>query len=101
MLDWLPASSSPHALVRAVASRLIVLWAFVNVSSVAYASNWFTLMVSAWALSEPFRYLFYIVSAYTKVPPYWLSWVRYSLFIVLYPAGITGAFPLWLAQLLD
>ena len=46
-------------------------------------------MVASWALSEVPRYLFY-VCAQLKSQPYPLFWLRYSLFLVLYPTGISG-----------
>jgi very-long-chain (3R)-3-hydroxyacyl-CoA dehydratase len=48
-------------------------------------------MVSAWAAIEVPRYLFYVISTIDKDSvPYVLQWLRYSLFVVLYPSGITG-----------
>ncbi len=36
------------------------------------------------------RYAFYVSSLLQKKVPFPLFWLRYSLFMVLYPAGITG-----------
>ena len=63
--------------------------------------------MQAWGLVEVPRYLFYAINLYTEVcrnfqwtlryncgihqVPYPLKWLRYSLFYVLYPMGITGA----------
>lgn len=71
-------------------SRLIVLWGITNISPPSQTSVYFPLMCFAWSLVEVPRYLFYIYSELGITPPYALEWLRYSLFIVLYPAGITG-----------
>ena len=51
-----------------------------------YAFNGLTL---AWSLTEIIRYGFYMVKL-VATPPYWLLWLRYSLFIVLYPVGLVS-----------
>jgi very-long-chain (3R)-3-hydroxyacyl-CoA dehydratase len=48
-----------------------------------------TLAVTSWSLVEVPRYLFYALNIFNAVP-YPLLWLRYSLFAVLYPTGITG-----------
>jgi len=51
-------------------------------------------MVLAWASVEVPRYAFYVAAIITgdatKGTPYPLFWLRYSLFAVLYPMGISG-----------
>jgi very-long-chain (3R)-3-hydroxyacyl-CoA dehydratase len=51
-------------------------------------------MILSWSLVEVPRYAFYVMALITgdatKKTPYWLFWLRYSLFAVLYPTGITG-----------
>ena len=50
-------------------------------------------MVASWAVIEIVRYLFYaakLVSDNPEAMPYPLFWLRYSLFMVLYPSGISG-----------
>ena len=50
-------------------------------------------MVAAWACVEVPRYLFYAVNLFAAGPhkiPMPLFWLRYTLFVVLYPAGISG-----------
>ena len=51
-------------------------------------------MIISWSLVEIFRYLFYAFALVsgdsTKKTPFPLFWLRYSLFAVLYPTGITG-----------
>jgi very-long-chain (3R)-3-hydroxyacyl-CoA dehydratase len=46
-------------------------------------------MLGAWALSEVVRYPWYAAGVAGAVP-YWLTWLRYSLFVPLYPIGVAG-----------
>lgn len=75
----------------AVLSRLAVLWGIVHVAPPAQVHWAFALMAISWSLVEVPRYVFYLWKLVSNSVPYWLLWVRYSLFIVLYPTGITGA----------
>ena len=72
-----------------VLSRIVVL---VVAQSVRDAQvDWPAgLLVAAWSLVEVPRYAFYVNSLVAKSPVYPLFWLRYTLFVVLYPAGITG-----------
>lgn len=42
----------------------------------------------AWAVTEVVRYSFYTTKLVKGTVPAWLNWLRYSLFIVLYPLGL-------------
>jgi hypothetical protein len=57
-------------------------------------------MIISWSLVEVFRYMFYAAAIIsgdsTKGTPYPLFWLRYSLFAVLYPTGITGEMTVFL-----
>lgn len=73
-----------------VGSRLVVLWFFTYRHSVS-SSHWsLYLMVLSWSTVEVPRYLFYAVNLYATKVPFPLFWLRYSLFAVLYPTGISG-----------
>lgn len=76
-----------------VSSRVVVLL-FLLKSPNAMSSLGGGLMVLSWSLVEVPRYAFYMCAVVTgdatKKTPYWLFWLRYTLFIVLYPSGITG-----------
>ncbi|RUS88985.1 hypothetical protein EGW08_003232 [Elysia chlorotica] len=73
-----------------VFSRVFLLWGVVW--SVPEASEgvpvllWFT----AWTVTEIIRYSFYFFSLLPGDVPYLLVWLRYTLFIFLYPIGVTG-----------
>ncbi|ETN87199.1 tyrosine phosphatase-like protein, PTPLA, partial [Necator americanus] len=43
----------------------------------------------AWSVTEVIRYSFYALGLLSAVP-FFLTWLRYTLFIVLYPLGVTG-----------
>jgi very-long-chain (3R)-3-hydroxyacyl-CoA dehydratase len=57
----------------------------------------YTLLL-AWSLTEVVRYAFYACKE-VGTPPYILSWLRYTTFIVLYPLGVSSELAMvWLAQ---
>ena len=62
-------------------------------------------MIFSWALVEVPRYLFYLTAIVTgdatKKTPYPLFWLRYSLFAVLYPTGISGELSVFFAASKD
>jgi very-long-chain (3R)-3-hydroxyacyl-CoA dehydratase len=72
-----------------VASRVVVLVA-AGASRGASGAWPAGLAVLAWALVEVPRYAFYVAALVLPAVPFPLFWLRYSLFMVLYPAGITG-----------
>ena len=47
-------------------------------------------MNNRWSLIEVPRYLFYLLKLLEVKIPTWLLFLRYNLFFVLYPAGISG-----------
>eukprot|EP01038_Epipyxis_sp_PR26KG_P015623 gene15623-21114_t len=72
-----------------VFSRVWTLWAVMNIAPTAQTSIFTVLACVSWGLVEVPRYLFYALNLLDLVP-YPLFWLRYSLFAVLYPTGITG-----------
>eukprot|EP01041_Mallomonas_annulata_P002213 gene2213-4301_t len=72
-----------------VFSRVWTLWAVMDVAPSAQSSIFFTLACTSWACVEVPRYLFYGLNLMGAVP-YPVFWLRYSLFAILYPTGITG-----------
>ncbi|RHY01703.1 hypothetical protein DYB25_006173 [Aphanomyces astaci] len=72
-----------------VSSRLFLVWA-INVLCPDSRYHWgFILMVASWSLVEVPRYAFYALNLLDAVPD-WLFFLRYHLFMVLYPSGVTG-----------
>uniref|UniRef100_A0A8V0Z852 Very-long-chain (3R)-3-hydroxyacyl-CoA dehydratase n=1 Tax=Gallus gallus TaxID=9031 RepID=A0A8V0Z852_CHICK len=47
------------------------------------------LFVVAWTITEIIRYSFYTFSLLNHLP-YLIKWARYTLFIILYPMGVSG-----------
>lgn len=81
--------SSPVITAIQVASRLAVLWGIVHYSPPSQTSVFFTLMSVSWSLVEVPRYSWYLTELLgLQSGP--LTYLRYSLFLVLYPTGITG-----------
>jgi len=103
--SYLGIVRSPTSVVfKQVSSRVIVLL-FLSYSYEAQISLGAGLMVLSWALVEVPRYAFYLCAVIsgdaTKGTPYWLFWLRYTLFIVLYPSGITGEILVYFVALND
>ncbi|XP_041360875.1 very-long-chain (3R)-3-hydroxyacyl-CoA dehydratase 2-like [Gigantopelta aegis] len=72
-----------------VYSRVFVVWAVIHSVSIVQVNNGFLMLLLAWTVTEIIRYAFYFFSLLGKVP-HFLVWLRYTLFIVLYPLGVTG-----------
>ncbi|KAH7636669.1 protein tyrosine phosphatase-like protein [Dermatophagoides farinae] len=47
------------------------------------------MLLIAWCIAECTRYAYYALNIYDAVP-YICTWLRYTLFIVLYPIGVSG-----------
>lgn len=79
--------------IAQVFSRLLVVFGIFTVlpnSPVNYTFVYVTLSV-AWSITEIIRYSFYAINIETQGnAPKGLTWLRYSLFIVLYPLGISS-----------
>ena len=62
-------------------------------------------MILSWSLVEIFRYMFYAAALATgdatKKTPFPLFFLRYSLFAVLYPTGITGELTVFFSAAAD
>lgn len=85
--------SSPWQTVALqVASRILLVWGYTRPFMECQRDWSLFLMVTAWSLAEIPRYIFYIFAQFmpSEAIPLPLFWLRYSLFIVLYPAGISG-----------
>ncbi|KFD53759.1 hypothetical protein M514_05265 [Trichuris suis] len=72
-----------------VAGRLFVVWPIAHNVVEARTSLGAFLYTIAWSLTEVVRYSFY-ASSQVNLTPHFLLWLRYSLFLVLYPLGVTG-----------
>jgi len=72
-----------------VFSRLFVTWGIVY--SVRQTQSHYSVLICvfAWSLTEVIRYSYYAFSLFNAAP-YFLTWCRYTFFIVLYPIGVVG-----------
>ena len=76
-----------------VSSRLFIVWGIAHIAPPAQTTVGFMLAALSWATVEPPRYLYYTLNLLYPSPaslPYPLTYLRYSLFLLLYPTGITG-----------
>jgi very-long-chain (3R)-3-hydroxyacyl-CoA dehydratase len=62
----------------------------------ALHSHWAVVpLFIAWSAADVARYAWYAISLSHPPPPSWLTWLRYTAFIPLYPLGIfAGEMPL-------
>uniref|UniRef100_V9L2F2 Very-long-chain (3R)-3-hydroxyacyl-CoA dehydratase n=3 Tax=Callorhinchus milii TaxID=7868 RepID=V9L2F2_CALMI len=72
-----------------VMSRVFLTWAVTHSVKQVQNEDSVLLFVVAWAVTEIVRYSFYTFSLLNHLP-YLIKWARYTLFIVLYPMGVTG-----------
>ncbi|CAH2304957.1 very-long-chain (3R)-3-hydroxyacyl- dehydratase 2 isoform X1 [Pelobates cultripes] len=72
-----------------VMSRVFLTWAVTHSVREVQNEDSVLLFVVAWTITEIIRYLFYTFSLLNHLP-YIIKWARYTLFIVLYPMGVTG-----------
>ncbi|GAB5588114.1 hypothetical protein Unana1_03014 [Umbelopsis nana] len=69
-----------------VLSRVFLVWG-VNYLFPEIRTHWsFTTMVISWSITEVVRYSYYFFNLAGGVPAF-ISWLRYTLFFVLYPTG--------------
>ena len=72
-----------------VFQRCLVLWGICYPVPAARSHAGFALMALAWGSIEVVRYPFYAWTlASPSTLPRWLIWLRYSLFLPLYPIGM-------------
>ena len=70
-------------------SRLGVLWLPINYIPECQTSPGLTIMLFAWCLTEIVRYSYYAFNL-VNINVGIITWLRYTLFIVLYPMGVSG-----------
>ena len=74
-----------------LSSRLFVVWGVLHLLPPSRSQLGLLLCTLSWATVEVPRYLYYTVSLLSpQSVPWALTWLRYSLFMLLYPTGITG-----------
>ncbi|KAJ1892616.1 hypothetical protein LPJ66_006237 [Kickxella alabastrina] len=83
--------SSAMTATLQVYSRLNLVWGILYMFDYpeVRASYGLVLMVLAWCITECVRYSHYALSLF-DIEVYTLLYLRYTMFYVLYPAGVTG-----------
>jgi len=72
-----------------VASRVFLVWPILAAFAVTHSSLGFPMLLAAWTLTEMIRYGYYSANLMgLQASP--LVFLRYTLFIALYPLGVTG-----------
>eukprot|EP01138_Halocafeteria_seosinensis_P015014 gb/GECG01015326.1/.p1 GENE.gb/GECG01015326.1/~~gb/GECG01015326.1/.p1 ORF type:complete len:221 (+),score=16.96 gb/GECG01015326.1/:1-663(+) len=87
LMGLVPSSVMTTALQ--VFSRLFVLYGIVEKAPPSRYGYAFTLLTISWSAVEVPRYL-YLACNTLGMNLFLLKWLRYTLFAVLYPSGITG-----------
>lgn len=80
----------PSTTALQVSSRLMLVWGVANAVAQVRANTSFATMVFAWSLTEIPRYFYFSVAAASSIVPYWLTWIRYTTFLPLYPLGASS-----------
>jgi len=81
--------SSVQVTTQQVFSRVYVVWAILYMCPTSQLSLGFPLLLFAWTITEIIRYSMYAVSLVGN-PPFFLTWLRYTFFIIAYPVGVSG-----------
>lgn len=79
----------PAAAIMQWAGRSNILFVALHFSRAAQTSPVAGLLFAAWALSEVIRYPWALLTT-VKACPTWLTWLRYTAFIPLYPVGFVS-----------
>jgi len=90
--------SNPVVALQQVASRVYTVWLVLELLPTSRLSVGFLLLLFAWTITEIIRYTMYALKIVGEVPhvhmcspsTYVLVWLRYTVFIVAYPVGVTG-----------
>jgi len=81
--------SSVQVTTQQVFSRVYVVWAILYMCPSSQLAMGFPMLLFAWTITEIIRYSMYAVSLVGN-PPFFLTWLRYTFFIIAYPVGVSG-----------
>ncbi|PNH00928.1 3-hydroxyacyl-CoA dehydratase 2, partial [Tetrabaena socialis] len=90
--------SSPVLALMQWAGRSNVLFLIVEPIDQLHASWWAVVLLACWAAAEVIRYPQYAMTVLGACPA-WLTWLRYTMFIPLFPAGVVAEMALMAAAL--
>ncbi|KAF5627508.1 AUR kinase [Fusarium sp. NRRL 52700] len=81
--------AAPATTALQVAGRNTIVWAITrNYPEVGYRETAYSLMLMAWNAADAIRYFYFTLQTGAGSVPGGLTWLRYNMFIVLYPIGI-------------
>lgn len=72
-----------------ILSRLLVVWCALVPYPETQEILGFKMILWAWPLAETTRYIYYAFNL-MNLNIYIFTWLRYTLFIILYPLGVSG-----------
>lgn len=75
--------------VMQVSSRLLLVWGVVDRFPNLAKSAGYSSMLIAWSVTEVVRYSYFTFTL-SGFSPAFITWLRYNLFYVLYPLGISS-----------
>ncbi|XP_011021846.1 PREDICTED: very-long-chain (3R)-3-hydroxyacyl-CoA dehydratase PASTICCINO 2 [Populus euphratica] len=73
-----------------IGSRLYLTWVILYSFPEIRSHFLVTSLVISWSITEIIRYSFFGVKEVLGFAPSWLTWLRYSTFLLLYPTGISS-----------
>ncbi|KAM5353159.1 hypothetical protein ACJZ2D_016950 [Fusarium nematophilum] len=83
--------ASPATTALQVAGRNTIVWAITRNYPDVVAREWaYSSMLVAWNMADAVRYTYFAVDKGTARVPGALLWLRYNMFIILYPVGISS-----------
>jgi very-long-chain (3R)-3-hydroxyacyl-CoA dehydratase len=80
---------SPVSALMQWAGRSNIFFGVVRSVPEVQSTPYVAAMLLAWTISEVIRYPWYAATT-AKICPFWLTWLRYTAFIPLYPVGVVG-----------
>jgi len=80
--------SNPVLTLFQVFSRVFAIWGVLEISPPSQVCIGVPTLLVAWTITEIIRYGYYFLNLIGMA--FIIQWFRYTLFIVLYPIGITG-----------
>lgn len=81
--------SNPMMTLFQIFSRVLVVWGIADCVKEAQSTIGIPLLLITWTITEMVRYSYYFMNLLSLVP-HFLTWCRYTFFIILYPCGVLG-----------
>lgn len=81
--------SNPFLTLVQISSRVVVFWGTLVAVPETRDQLGLPMLLVAWCIAEITRYSYYVLSQHNICPKF-MTWSRYSFFIILYPVGVAG-----------